>query len=145
MKEIYRKQLKNEGYDKDSEMYKGIERVFNTSCKAMQRERAEIKECGVKLNRLSAFTNAEGEYLDVFPVDNDLEERILHAVELDALRICISQLPVDDQRLLYRVFSGDYGEMAVIAAEAGASYVSVYKRVRRLIRKLRIMMTDMGF
>ena len=74
MRKIYQELLAKEGMDKENEMYRNIDRVFNTSSKALQRQRQEMKENNVKLCRLSRFMDEEGFYLDNIPSEEDVEE-----------------------------------------------------------------------
>ena len=145
MRKIYQELLAKEGMDKDNEMYRNIDRVFNTSSKALQRQRQEMKENNVKLCRLSRFMDEEGFYLDNIPSEEDIEERIIHEIELDALRECLSKLSVEDQELLFRVYGYGRGEITKIATERNVSYMSVYRRIRKLITVLRKMMEDRDF
>ena len=145
MKKIYREQLKAEGYGENSEVYKGMERFVNTSCRALQRERAVIKESGIKICTMSKLLDDNGSIFDSIPTDEDIEERILHEIELDALRECISELPVDDQELLIRVFSYGRGGFTIVARESGIPYQTLYRRVQRIIKTLRKMMIDRNY
>ena len=104
-----------------------------------------MKENNVKLCRLSRFMDEEGFYLDNIPSEEDIEERIIHEIELDALRECLSKLSAEDQELLFRVYGYGRGEISKIATERSVSYMSVYRRLRKLITVLRKMMEDRDF
>lgn len=140
MKKFYRKALLREGFDENSEKYKEINRYFNRSSRQYQRDRKRREQLEVTFNSLSSFVNEDGELLDIFPSDENVEEKIMHEMELERLRDCLNRLPKEDRDLLYRVYGGDYGAIAEISREMGVSYNDLYYRIKKLLNRLRIMM-----
>lgn len=145
MKMFYRKALLAEGFDEKSEKYKEIDKCFNTDLRAYQRDRQTRAELGITFNRLSTFIGEDADSNDCFASDEDVEEKILHEIELERLRDCLNKLPVEDRELLLRYYGGPHGELKKIATERGVPYKGLHKKVKRLLKKLRVMMDNPDF
>lgn len=143
MKMFYRNALLKDGFDENSEKYRDMERFFDRQKKIMKRDRRRRKRAGITFVPMSQLVDLKGNPLD-FASDEAAEENILHEIELEDLRDCLNELPVEDKELLLRVYDGKYGEMAKIARELGVSYNDLNYRVKKLIKKLREMMREKG-
>lgn len=142
MKYKYHKALLAEGFDKESEMYREIQKVFDNEAKKFAYDRGLREEMGITFNRLSMFIGEDADSNDCFSSDEDVEEMILHEIELDELRECLNRLHQDDKDLLLAYYGGAHGDVAKLARERGIRSKRLYKRIPRLIRKLRIMMQE---
>ena len=140
MKKFYRKAMEDAGYPEGSEKYKKIDQCFNTSLRAYQRDYAERRKLAITFKRLSTFIGDDSNSNECFASDEDVEEKILHEIELDQLRECLNRLSREDKELLLRYYGGERGELAKIARELGVSYEDIRYRIKKLIKRLRRMM-----
>ena len=142
MKYKYHKALLAEGYNKESKMYREIQRVFDNEAKRFAYDRGLREKMGITFNRLSMFIGEDANSNDCFASDEDVEEKILLEIELDELRECLNRLPRDDKELLLTYFGGVHGDVAKLARKRGIRSKNLYKKIPRLVKTLRIMMQE---
>lgn len=143
MKMFYHNALLAEGFDENSEMYKEIEKLFNRESKRFQRDRKEREECGITFNYFSEFEK-DGVPYDCFPSDENVEEKILHGIELEALRECVYELPKDDRDFLIKIFKDEI-PLRVLAADMGVNHQNLMYRRDKLLKLLREKMAKKKF
>ena len=144
MKMFYRNALLQEGFDESSEKYRQIERYTDLQKKRMKRDRERREREGITFVPMSQLVDPDGKEID-YPSEENVEEKILHEIELEDLRECLNELPHEDKELLMRVYSGERGEKTRISKELGISYDDLNYRVKKLIKKLREMMREKGY
>lgn len=145
MKYMYHKALLLEGYDEKSEKYKAIRRFFDSESKRLAYDRRIREEKGIVFNSLTAFIGEDSNSFDCFASDENVEERILHAIEIEEMLECLNSFSEEDKSLLLGYFSGEYGEVARIARKRGVDSKQLYKRIPKLVSKIRTMMKERGY
>ena len=144
MKMFYRNAMEDAGYGMESEKYREMERYFDLQKKRMKRDRESRDVEGITFVPMSQLVDPDGKEID-YPSGENVEEKILHEIELEDLRECLSEIPKEDKELLMRVFAGERGEMARVSRELGVSYNDLNYKVKKLIKKLREMMREKGY
>ena len=144
MKMFYRNAMETAGYGIESEKYREMERYFDLQKKRMKRDRERRESEGITFIPMSQLVDPDGKEID-YPSGENVEEKILHEIELEDLRECLNEIPKDDKELLMRVFAGERGEMAKVSRELGISYNDLNYKVKKLIKKLREMMREKGY
>ena len=144
MKMFYRNAMEAAGYGIESEKYHEMERYFDLQKKRMKRDRERRDVEGITFVPMSQLVDPDGKEID-YPSGENVEEKILHEIELEDLRECLSEIPKEDKELLMRVFAGERGEMARVSRELGVSYNDLNYKVKKLIKKLREMMREKGY
>ena len=145
MNYIYHKALLLEGYDETSEKYKAINRFFDRESKRMLYERKMREKSGIVFNSLTAFIGEESNSFDCFASDENVEERVLHEIEMEELQKCLNKLSREDRELLLGYFSGEHGAVAGIARIRGVDSKQLYKKIPKLISMMRTMMEERGW
>lgn len=145
MKFAYHKALLLEGYDEKSEKYMAIKRFFDNESKKLAYDRKIREEKGIVFNSLTAFICEEANSFDCFASDENVEERILHEIELEEMLECLNRLPREDRELLLGYFSGEHGEVARIARERDVNSKQLYRRIPKLVARIRTMMEERGY
>lgn len=123
------------------EEIKKIRRIFDADNKRYRRDKEAREKAGIVFNSLSAYEDEFGSLSIKDPHQEDVEDRILHEIELENLRVCLKELPEDDRGFLFKLFGGRGSETA-LAKELGVSRASVQRRKARLIKLLRKMMKE---
>lgn len=145
MKFAYHKALLLEGYDEKSEKYKAIRRFFDSESKRLAYDRRIREEKGIVFNSLTAFVGEESNSFDCFASDEDVEERVIHEIEIEEMHECLNRLRKEDRELLLGYFSGEHGAVARIARTRGVDSKCLYRRIPKLIAVMRSMMKERGY
>ncbi len=141
---FYRYALLNAGYTEDSEMYQEIERMTDTGKKQVKRGREKREELEIDLILTSTLNSREDEKEDI-PSDENLEEMIIHKIELEDLMKCFALLTPEEQDLLRKYSEGEYGIVKQLADEMGLSYNDIYYRINKIKKKMRKLMAERGY
>lgn len=144
MELFYHYALLNEGYTEDSEMYKEIERMTDAGKKQVKRGRAKREEMGIDLILTSTLGSREDEKEDI-PSEEDLEEKIIHKIELEDLMKCFALLTPEEQDLLRKYSEGEYGIVKKLSSEMGIPYNDLYYRINKIKQKMKKLMADRGY
>ena len=140
MDKKYHKALIRAGFTEESETYRKIKRELDRENKAYRRDKKRREKAGIIFNSTSAITDDDGNPYDFIASEDDVEERILHEIELQRMRICLAKLPKEDQDFLRRLYQGGYSELSRIAREWGIPRKTLEYRREKLLKKLRKMM-----
>lgn len=89
---------------------------------------------GVSSNRIDEIGNEEE--MDFVDENFDLEELIIHKLELDRLNECLDELPVDDREFILSVYA-ERGYARRYAKEHGMSDMAVSRKKTALLKVLR--------
>ena len=144
MELFYHYALLDAGYTEESEMYREIERMTDCCKKQVKRGRAKREELDIDLILTSTLSGREDQSEDI-PADENLEERIIHKIELEDLMKCFSLLSHDEQELLRKYSEGEYGIVKQLAEEMGLSYNDVYYRIAKVKKKMKKLMAMRGY
>jgi DNA-directed RNA polymerase specialized sigma24 family protein len=115
-----------------------IRKFFDGEKKKMKRDMERRERAGIVFNSLRGLVE---EYdLDEYEVPDqsfDMEEMILHKLELEKLNECMDELPVDDREFLFALFSGGYGTESELARRMDIPRQTLQRRKDRLVKQLR--------
>jgi DNA-directed RNA polymerase specialized sigma24 family protein len=115
-----------------------IRKFFDGEKKKMKRDMERRERAGIVFNSLRGLVE---EYdLDEYEVPDqsfDMEEMILHKLELEKLNECMDELPVDDREFLFALFSGGYGTESELARHMDIPRQTLQRRKDRLVKQLR--------
>lgn len=118
-----------------------IRRFFDAEKKRLSRDKEARDKAGIVFNSLSSLVQPEGSSSsDEYEIADDranVEEQILHKLELDHLHECLAGLPEDDREFLFALFSGGYGNESRMAKEMGIPRTTLIRRKERLLKQLR--------
>lgn len=144
MELFYRYALLDAGYTEDSKMYKEIERMTDAGKKQVKRGRAKREEMEIDLILTSTLGSREDEKEDI-PSEEDLEEKIIHKIELEDLMKCFALLTPEEQDLLRKYSEGEYGIVKKLSSEMGIPYNDLYYRINKIKQKMKKLMADRGY
>lgn len=127
----------------NDEEIKNIERVFDADYKKLKRrnkaQERMAEEYGYVTMSVSAmigdFEGAEYGDFDI-PDDTNIEEQILHEIELEELRKCLGELKADDRDFLLECFETEIGCAKAGERRGLTKNQAHYKKVK-LLEKLR--------
>ncbi len=145
MKYSYHKALLAEGYDENSKMYKDVNKVFDREAKKHARRLAAQEKHGIVINHMSAFEGEDGSIFDCFAADEDVEESVIHAIEMQDFHECLLQLSSEDRVFLLRIFNGKRGTLAAMERELGISHNTLLYRKKKLMKILREKMKEKNY
>jgi DNA-directed RNA polymerase specialized sigma24 family protein len=115
-----------------------IRRFFDAEKKRVKYDMECREQAGVVFNSLRGLVE---EYdLDEYEVPDhsiNVEETILHKLEIEKLRECMDELSAEDREFLLVVFSGDFGAKSSYARQHNCSEAAVTRRKDHLLNKLR--------
>lgn len=145
MKYKYHKALLDAGYDQGSKMYKNVRKIFDRDSKKKRYELQVRRKLGITLNSLSAFSGEDGSSFDFIATDEDIEESVLHRIEMDAFIECLNELPKKDREFLLELYSGQRGVLAEMERTLGISHNTLIYRRKKLQNILRQKMRDKNY
>ena len=143
MKMFYRKGLMKAGFDKNSKMYKDIDRIFDWEKKKLRRERAQRRREGITFVPVFSMEDEDGNPMEIPSPENFVEE-LEHQADLELMRKCLDQLCDRDREMLIRVYSNERGELTKIAKEWGITYDHAYYHLHLLLDMMRELMLNGG-
>lgn len=115
-----------------------IRKFFDGEKKKLKRDREKRERQGIVFNSLRGLV---GEYdLDEYEIEDlapQVEEQILHKLELEQLRKCMAELPKKDREFIYAVFENDRLPERKLAAELGIPEATYFRRKKRVLEQLR--------
>ena len=116
-----------------------IRRLFDADYKRLKREKQERKEAGVVYYSLEHLRNPDGEscYFEIPDPNMDVEQRVLHELELEQLREILNRLSPRDKQFILDCYAAEWGEEKDIAEKYGITIATAYQRKRRIVLKLR--------
>lgn len=141
MKMFYRDALLAAGYDEKSEMFKEVNKIFDSEAKKHKRDRERDEELGITVNHLSAFEDEDGNPCEFFSTDENVEEKILHEIELEALRECVFELSADDRYFLMKLYKDEI-PLRQLAKTMGVNHQKLMYRRDKLLKLLRQKMSQ---
>ena len=103
------------------------------------------RKLGITLNSLSAFSGEDGSSFDFIATDEDIEESVLHRIEMDAFIECLNELPKKDREFLLELYSGQRGVLAEMERTLGISHNTLIYRRKKLQNILRQKMRDKNY
>lgn len=143
MKMFYRKALMKAGFDKNSKMYKDIDRIFDWEKKKLKREREQRRREGITFVPVFSMEDDDGNLMDLPSPENFIEE-IEHKADIELLRKSLKQIPEDDAQMLLRIYGSERGEMTKISKETGIPLSTLHKHIRFLLDLLKQIMENGG-
>lgn len=115
-----------------------IRKFFDGEKKKLKRSIQYRAEEGIVFNSLTVMAEEYGGDEDnSLDAGFDLEETVIHAMELQRLNICLNELSVDDREFIYEVFSEERGAIARISRETGIPRSTLVDRKERILRTLK--------
>jgi DNA-directed RNA polymerase specialized sigma subunit len=115
-----------------------IRKFFDAEKKKLRRDMDAREAEGIVFNSITTFTNNE-EDSETFELvsDMNLEEMLIHQMNLENLNDCLQELSADDREFLFIIFSGERGMKAAYAKTHNCSEAAVTRRKNRLMKVLR--------
>lgn len=115
-----------------------IRKFFDGEKKKLKRSIQYREEEGIVFNSLTVMAEEyDGDEDNSLDAGFDLEETVIHAMELQRLNMCLSELSVDDREFIYAVFSEERGTIARISRETGIPRSTLVDRKERILRTLK--------
>ena len=136
MNRYYHKTMLAAGYGKDSEEYKKLNRVLNQETKKFRRKKKSQEKHGIVFNYMSSFTDEEDDIFECFASDEDVEERVLHEIEMEAFRKCLNEIPAEDREFLMSLYRGDRS-LRQVGRDLGIPHNTLIYRRDKLFELLR--------
>ena len=136
MNKYYHKALLAAGYGKDSEEYRKVNRLLNRENKKFRRKKKSQAKHGIVFNYLSAFTDEDGNEIESFASDEDVEGEILHDLEMEAFHKCLMELPEEDREFLLAIYK-DGGSLRQVSRDLGIAHTTLLYRRDKLFKLLR--------
>ena len=120
------------------ETVKAIRRIFDADNKRMKWEKKTRKETGFVYYSIELLKNPEdGCYYDLPDPEMDLDEIIIHKLDLERLSVILDMLPETEKQFILDCFDADYGSYKEIAKKYGMSVGSVQQKKRRVVERIR--------
>ena len=117
-----------------------IRRLFDAEKKRMARDKKAREREGIVVNSIHSFVDDESDDEIALPDERvNIEEEVMHRMELDLLRQTLEEFPEEDRTFLLFIFSGrqSEGRQKAYAAKTGISEMAVSRRKARLVKTLR--------
>lgn len=139
---IYKYEMACKEAGLNEEQTKAIRRVFDREKKQLKRMNELQEEMQKKYGfEIYSFSELHGqdEEEDFDPMDPgmNLEDRILHQMDVDRLRELLAQLPEEDRELLLAYYDGTHGSKQAYLENMNLSRYRADYRVAVLIKELR--------
>ena len=141
MNRYYHRNMLAAGYGKDSSEYKKLNRFLNRENKKYRRKKKSQERHGIVFNSLSAFSDDEGNEIEAFASDEDVEERVLHDLEMQAFHQALMELPKADREFLLAIYR-DGSSLRQISRELGIAHTTLLYRRDKLFKILRRKILD---
>lgn len=120
------------------ETVKAIRRIFDADKKRMKWEKKTRKETGFVYYSIELLKNQEdGCYYDLPDPEMDLDEIIIHKLDLERLSVILDMLPETEKQFILDCFEADYGSYKEIAKKYGMSVGTVQQKKRRVVERIR--------
>ena len=120
------------------ETVKAIRRIFDADKKRMKWEKKTRKETGFVYYSIELLKNPEdGCYYDLPDPEMDLDEIIIHKLDLERLSVILDMLPETEKQFILDCFDADYGSYKEIAKKYGMSVGTVQQKKRRVVERIR--------
>ena len=120
------------------ETVKAIRRIFDADKKRMKWEKKTRKETGFVYYSIELLKNPEdGCYYDLPDPEMDLDEIIIHKLDLERLSVILDMLPETEKQFILDCFDADYGSYKEIAKKYGMSVDTVQQKKRRVVERIR--------
>ena len=120
------------------ETVKAIRRIFDADKKRMKWEKKTRKETGFVYYSIELLKNpGDGCYYDLPDPEMDLDEIIIHKLDLERLSVILDMLPETEKQFILDCFDADYGSYKEIAKKYGMSVGTVQQKKRRVVERIR--------
>lgn len=136
MNKYYHKTLLAAGYGKDSEEYKKINQFLKKENRKFRLGKKAKEKYGIVFNYLSSFTDDEGNEIESFGSDEDVEEKIFHDLEMEAFHKCLMELSEEDRDFLLAIYK-DGGSLRQVSRDLGIAHTTLLYRRDKLFKLLR--------
>lgn len=138
---IYKYELACKEAGLSEEQTAAIRNFLDGQKKKVAREKDMREKLGITFSFSSVSADrsdeiGDEEEIDFIDQDFDLEELIIHKLELDRLNECLEQLPAEDREFILSVYS-EHGYARRYAKEHGMSDMAVSRKKAALLRTLR--------
>ena len=138
---IYKYELACKEAGLSEEQTAAIRRFLDNEKDKVAHEKALREKNGIAFSYSSISEDKSDEYgdgddMDFVDREFDLEELIIHKMELEKLDSCLAELSADDREFLLTVFSGRGGAQRYVETHK-TSKASVARRKKRLLEQLR--------
>ena len=144
MNKYYHKAMLAAGYGKGSEDYKKVNRLLKKENRKFKNDKKAQEKYGVVFNYLSSFTDSEGNEIESFALDEDVEEKILHDLEMEEFHKCLMELPKEDREFLLAIYQ-DGGSLRQVGRDLGIAHTTLLYRRDKLFKLLRKKMLGEDF
>lgn len=115
-----------------------IRKFFDGEKKKLKRSVKFREEEGIVFNSLTALADEyDGDEENGLDAGFNLEETVIHAMDLQKLNMCLNELSVDDREFIYEVFSEEWGVIARISRETGIPRSTLVDRKERILKTLK--------
>ena len=119
-----------------------IRRFFDAEKKRLKRDKEAREKAGITFSYIQATDqnydgDAEMDELDFVDEGFDLEELIIHKLELEKMEKALKKLPEDDRKFLLSLYSLGHGSETLLAKQMGIPRTTLIRRKERLLKLLK--------
>ena len=124
------------------ETVEAMRRMFDADYKRLKREKRARKDIVYySLERL-LYPTGNSCYYDVTDPDTDVEQIVLHKLDMERLGEILNMIPGKDREFILDCFDAEWGELKAIAWKYGMAFDAAKKKKGRLLLKLRQMVFE---
>lgn len=139
---IYKYEIECRKAGLSEEQTNEIRKMFDKDKKTLKRERksiqTEYQENGVRFFSMSETpVGDEDDYFDVEDPDTNVEEEVIHKLQLERLRELLSELSEEDRNLLLAYHSGYKGCKKEYLEAVNLTKRKANYRIKALLKQLR--------
>lgn len=138
---IYKYELACKEAGLSDEQTAAIRNYLDEQKKKVSHEKDVREELGIKFSFSSVSSDrfdeiGDEDEMDFVDEDFDLEELIIHKLDLDRLNRCLDELSVEDREFILSVYA-EHGYARRYAKEHSMSEMAVSRKKSALVKKLR--------
>lgn len=115
-----------------------IRKFFDREKKKMKRDLQAREKQGIGFHSLEDLEEKNGRDCgNGCDAGFDLEEMVIHRMDIEKLDRCLNELSMDDREFIYAIFSMQRGAIAKISRETGTPRTTLNDRKKRILRTLK--------
>lgn len=122
----------------DEEIRK-IRKIFRDDQERLRYEKQTRKELGITIISLSSLVNEDSRSEVIEPADPnvDVENEVMHQIEIDMIRDCLSQMKTEDADFLRELYAGRHGVETAMAKKYNLTRYEFRKKHKQLLSQLK--------